>query len=47
LKADAPRPSGDPIDLASAGIGLLASGTDVTDEAEAMLRARYTLAPAE
>ena len=47
MNADAPRPSGDPIDLVSSGIGLLSSGTDVTDEAEAMLRARYTFAPAE
>ena len=47
MNADAPHPSGEPIDLASSGIGLLSSGTDVTDEAEAMLRARYTFAPAE
>jgi NAD+ kinase len=47
LNADAPHPSGEPIDLASSGIGLLSSGTDVTDAAEATLRARYTFAPAE
>jgi NAD+ kinase len=47
LNADAPHPSGEVIDLASAGIGLVSSGTEATDTAEALLRARYMFAPAD
>jgi NAD+ kinase len=47
LNADAPYPAGKTIDLGSAGIGLLSSGTEATDAAEAMLRARYRFAPAD
>jgi NAD+ kinase len=47
LNADAPNSSGEVIDLAGAGIGLMSSGTEVTDAAEAILRARYNFAPAD
>jgi NAD+ kinase len=47
LNADAPHPSGEVIDLASAGIGLVSSGTEATAAAEAILRARYKFAPAD
>ncbi|MEA3080742.1 MAG: kinase [Sphingomonadales bacterium] len=48
MNADAATPGGPaPADLESLGIGLLSSGTDVADAAEAMLRRRYGFAEAE
>jgi hypothetical protein len=40
VTADAPRPTPGDRDLAAAGIGLLASQTEVAKAAEAMLRER-------
>jgi NAD+ kinase len=48
LNADAATPGGQtPVDLESLGIGLLSSGTDVADAAEALLRRRYRFAEAK
>jgi len=48
LNADAANPGGmKPEDLGSLRIGLLSSGTDVADAAEALLRRRYGFADAE
>jgi NAD+ kinase len=48
LNADAANPGGlKPADLESLGIGLLSSGTDVAEAAEAMLQRRYRFADAE
>ena len=45
MNADAATPGGKaPMDLESSGIGLLASGTDVADAAESLLRRRYRFA---
>ena len=47
MNADASQPSGrTPVDLASRGIGLLASNRKVAQAAEVMLRRRYSFAPA-
>ncbi len=47
MNADAATPGGSkPADLARLGIGLLSSGTDVADAAEALLRRRYRFADA-
>jgi NAD+ kinase len=47
LNADAANPGrSKPADLESPGIGLLSSGTDVADAAEALLRRRYRFADA-
>ena len=48
MNADAANPGGmKPEDLGSLRIGLLSSGTDVADAAEALLRRRYGFADAE
>jgi NAD+ kinase len=48
LNADAANPGElEPADLESLGIGLLSSGTDVAEAAEAMLQRRYRFADAE
>ena len=48
MNADAAKPgAAAPADLETLGIGLLSSGTDVADAAEAMLRRRYKFADAE
>ena len=48
MNADAANPGGlEPADLESLGIGLLSSGTDVAEAAEAMLQRRYRFADAE
>ena len=45
MNADAANPGGQtPADLKSLGIGLLSSGTDVAEAAEALLRRRYRFA---
>ena len=48
MNADAANPGElEPADLESLGIGLLSSGTDVAEAAEALLRRRYRFADAE
>jgi NAD+ kinase len=48
LNADASHPEGRaPVDLASQGVGLLASHTEVAKAAETLLRRRFSFAPAE
>jgi NAD+ kinase len=47
VSADAPHPSGKIVDLASLGIGLLASHRDVASAAEKLLRRRYHFAAVE
>jgi NAD+ kinase len=47
VSADAPHPSGKTVDLASLGIGLLASHRDVASAAEKLLRRRYHFAAVE
>src|SRR5690606_37649337 len=47
VTADAPRPQPGDRDLAAAGIGLLASHTEVARAAESLLRERYNWADSE